>query len=552
MCPSDDGDWNFSAGYRDRLLKPRSISVSSQDFLMLHTSLSRLAVLAACVAVAGWNVITPEVSAQTRSRQAAQPEAEAAGATAEQLVSYYTRARGQDDVTALEGFRPGFAFWQHIFTIPDGSIAYGSAQNGRLLAVFPVRGDWTRDGVWSDAQLARLVNGERLPSNLDDRRDRVAELLEPVTGPLLHNATRGQFLAPSARRYAGFLGEWGAIYERFGVPAEIGLAQALIESGFAGTRRSEARAVGFCQWLERAWKRLNTLDPHVIEAHNQTTQAAYCAAYLTILATKYGSFIPALSEHHAGGANVGRLLINGERLGGEDTREQYFLGSDLVRDLRVIAPRQYSDLYRTYGPRSYRYAEMVFGNTPNVARLMESTRQEKIYAMRVPRALSLSDIVRRTKLSADEVKRYNPALVRQVPKGAALYLPTYVQEFGPDISYWHRPASPAFAGVLNDFVRIEEAPERWDSPAFERVLRDFQRRFRDTKTEEGTVMATVLTYVIEDAATSGRREMLADFRTSDDVRRLFDRALVERSAFRTSNAAAVLRACAPVPDEEFC
>ena len=41
---------------------------------------------------------------------------------------------------------------------------------------------------------------------------------------------------------------------------------------------------------------------------------AYCAAYLTILATMYGSFIPALSEHHAGGVNVGRTLINGQRL----------------------------------------------------------------------------------------------------------------------------------------------------------------------------------------------------------------------------------------------
>ena len=50
---------------------------------------------------------------------------------------------------------------------------------------------------------------------------------------------------------------------------------------------------------------LDRLDANVIEAQNQTTQAPYCAAYLTVLATKYGSFIPALSEHHTGGANVG-------------------------------------------------------------------------------------------------------------------------------------------------------------------------------------------------------------------------------------------------------
>ena len=50
----------------------------------------------------------------------------------------------------------------------------------------------------------------------------VVRLLEPVTGPLVHNPTRGQFLMPNAQRYGSFLQEWGTIYERFGVPAEIG------------------------------------------------------------------------------------------------------------------------------------------------------------------------------------------------------------------------------------------------------------------------------------------------------------------------------------------
>src|SRR5690606_31935545 len=106
--------------------------------------------------------------------------------------------------------------------------------------------------------------------------------------------------------------------------------------------------------------------------YNQTTQAPYCAAYLAILATKYGSFIPALSEHHAGGTNVARTVINGARLGGKDLREAYLLGSRLTLDLRTIAPRRYQDLYGTYGPRSYSYSEMIFGNTINVIQLRES------------------------------------------------------------------------------------------------------------------------------------------------------------------------------------
>src|SRR5688572_21377806 len=326
------------------------------------------------------------------------------------------------DVRSLERHRPGFPFWQHIFTIPDGAIAFGSATDGRLLAVFPTKSDWTEQVLWIDPAAEALLAGQQLPANLDDRRDRVAEILEEALGPVLHNPTRGLFVSPNAREYGGFLEEWSRIYERFGVPADLGLAQALVESGLSGTKRSESRAVGFCQFLESNMRRLNKLAPYVIEGRNQTAQAPYCAAYLSILATKYGSFIPALSDHHSGATNVGRTLINGERLGGSDVRAQYFGGSQLARDLRQIDLYGYRDIYRTYGPRSYSYAEMVFGNMTNVRQIMESRPQETIHAMRTTRALRLTEIAQRTRLSADEIRRYNPALVKQVPARATLYL----------------------------------------------------------------------------------------------------------------------------------
>src|SRR5690606_25464321 len=166
-----------------------------------------------------------------------------------------------------------------------------------------------------DPKLKPLLASRRLSTRLGDRRDEVAEVLERAAGPIVHNATRGLFVAPNADRYGRFLEEWARIYERFGVPADLGLAQGLVESGLNGTVRSEARAIGFCQWLTGNWNVMKRLSPHVIEGYNQTTQAPYCAAYLSILATKYGSFIPALSEHHAGGTNVGRTIHNGQWLG---------------------------------------------------------------------------------------------------------------------------------------------------------------------------------------------------------------------------------------------
>lgn len=463
------------------------------------------------------------------------PELGARMAPAQETRTFDSPARDrfEADQDAMESYRPSYPFWQHLFVIPDGSIAFGSERTGRLLVTFPTKGNWTRDAVWEDPALADILAGVTLSANLDRRRDEVARLLQARVGPVVHNPTRGLFLIPNADRYGGFLREWATIYERFGVPAEIGLAQAVVESGFKGTVRSRARALGFCQWLLVNWNQLKRISaPRVIEAYNQTTQAPYCAAYLTILATKYGSFIPALSEHHAGGTNVGRTLINGERLaGGEDVREHYFLGGEFVRDLRSLAPRTFKDLYGTYGPRSALYAEMIFGNITNVERIIKMTPQRDIYAMRTPKALTITEISRATSLPADEIRRFNPALTKTVPARSDLYLPRYVSTFGPDVSFWHRPMSAAYAEVLGDFLKLEVPLAEWDSREFDAVLIGFRDRFEATNTEEGSVMAATLTFVLRGQRTSRQGEILAEFRSSDRILRLFDRGKIERDAY---------------------
>jgi hypothetical protein len=429
------------------------------------------------------------------------------------------------DVAALDAARPGYPFWAHVFDIPDGAVAFGSAQDGRLLVYFRGR-DWAKTAKWEDASLSDLLDGVELEGNVTKRRDQVAALLESRVGPVVHNATRGDFLLPTARRYGSMLDEWAAIYERFGVPAEIGLAQAAVESGFSGTIRSKANALGLCQWLKPNWARLDKLTPHTIEIQNQTTQAAYCAAYLTVMATRYGSFIPALSEHHAGIANVGKVLYNGERLGAREVRERYFTGADFARDLRAISARRFRDVVGTYGNRSFLYAEMVFGNRPNVESLRTGIPQQKVYAHRVPRALDIKEIARKTGLSEREVKHFNPALFRQVPKGASLYLPQRVEGFGPDVSFWHAPAPESFAAALDDFVRLDASWEEWEEPAFEETLASFRKRFRDTRSEEGVVMDAVLAYMVQELRASHR--VMTKYRESDEVRKAFEEGIQRR------------------------
>lgn len=439
----------------------------------------------------------------------------------------YARELLEADLSALRLARPGFLFWRHVFAVPDGSVVFGSAWDGRLLAVLPVAGDWGAGvGRWEDPALATLVRGRSLPRDLPARREALAGILQEEVGPVVHNPSRGDFVLPNLRTYGSFLAEWGAIFERFAVPRELGLAQALVESGFSGTVRSRANALGLCQWLKRNWDRLDRLTPVPIEVQNQTTQAAYCAAYLTVLATKYGSFIPALSEHHAGVANVGRVLVNGARLGAPEVRSQYFAGADFARDLRALSPTRFRDLVGTYGIRSFLYTEMVFGNTVSVLRFLDSIPQQKIYAVRASRSYSLDELVRRTGVSQSELKRYNPALFRQVPQGAALYLPKPVEGLGADITFWHRPPNSAFSAVLDEFVRLSVPLERWEDPAFEAVLEEFRRRFRATRTEEGMVMDAVLAYEIQDLRTS--RGILTDFRTNPRITQAFQAGVQQR------------------------
>jgi hypothetical protein len=128
-------------------------------------------------------------------------------------------------------------------------------------------------------------------------------------------------------------------------------------------------------------------------------------------------------------------------------------------------------------------------------------------------------------------------LIKQVPARATLYLPKYVKEFGRDVTFWHVESSEQFSSTLDEFVRLSGGPADWDDPSFEPVLRGFERRFRETGTEEGTVMATVLAYVIDEAYSSDRGAILAEFRASEHVMELFEQGAAEREAKRGALAA---------------
>src|SRR5690606_838428 len=133
-------------------------------------SLSAMAVLASSTPATADQGTTQPVSTRA-ARDASDSSAGLPAVTPADLVQQYAQARLTGDFAAMEHFRPGYSFWQHVFSISDGSIAFGSATDGRLLAVFPARGDWSRQGVWEDPTMKRLMAGQRLATKLADRRD---------------------------------------------------------------------------------------------------------------------------------------------------------------------------------------------------------------------------------------------------------------------------------------------------------------------------------------------------------------------------------------------
>ena len=99
----------------------------------------------------------------------------------------------------------------------------------------------------------------------------------------------------------------------------------------------------------RKLKRVGYFARFPIQEQNQTTQAPYCAAYLSILAAKYGSFsrrCPSTTPAH----ERRRMLIAGEHLGGKTLRSRYLLGSKLARDLRTLPGKDYGQLHAARHP----------------------------------------------------------------------------------------------------------------------------------------------------------------------------------------------------------
>ena len=125
-------------------------------------SMKARAILVFAVAIAGSIPAAASKVVTTSVVAAAMPRAAGAPGATPVTAADVAAERRRDDFAAMQEYRPGYAFWQHVFTLPDHSIAFGSATDGRLLALFPVKGEWARHARWTDPSLAHVLDGHRL------------------------------------------------------------------------------------------------------------------------------------------------------------------------------------------------------------------------------------------------------------------------------------------------------------------------------------------------------------------------------------------------------
>ena len=113
-------------------------------------------------------------------------------------------ARLQADLDVVRAFRPAYPFWQHIFTIPDGRIAFGSARRRPAAGDLPFEGGLGNAGaVWPEPDLGtalarRQMAGPRgRPPRPGDR--------SPGAGPRVRCCTTrraGSSCSPTSRNTA--------------------------------------------------------------------------------------------------------------------------------------------------------------------------------------------------------------------------------------------------------------------------------------------------------------------------------------------------------------
>lgn len=196
------------------------------------------------------------------------------------------------------------------------------------------------------------------------------------------------------------------ILKEGGVPREM-YYLAMIESGYVTYARSPARAVGAWQFMRATGRRYGLKTNFYLDERKDIVRATRAAArYLKDLHDHFGSWYLALAAYNAGEGRIMRAIRKGR------SRDFWALVKKraLPRETMNYVPKFLAAVI--IGRNLEKYG---FGSIPK-------NQFPTLKAVAVPASVQLSEVARVAQIPLDELREYNPHLIREItPQDLASY-----------------------------------------------------------------------------------------------------------------------------------
>jgi len=258
------------------------------------------------------------------------------------------------------------------------------------------------------------------------------------------------------------------IFEEYGVPADL-FYLGVIESGFVIHAKSHASAVGVWQFIEGTATRYGMdVNSYVDERRDPLRATVAAAKYLRDLHNVFHSWPLAMAAYNAGEGRVLRAVMRGKTRNFWELAEKGMLPSETANYVpKILAAMSISQNRARFG----------FREAP-------SQMFPDLKLVEVPSGVSLHTLARQAQVSVEDLKTYNPHLLKDMtPPGkgnhgvwvlensaesvrkAAVEVPQSVSSFKPQVAANTRaaPARPASAAAKRS-VQATRAPAPKPAP----------------------------------------------------------------------------------------
>ncbi len=202
------------------------------------------------------------------------------------------------------------------------------------------------------------------------------------------------------------------LLEKNDVPQDL-IFLALIESGFSTEATSHAKAVGIWQFIAATGKRYGlTVNNYVDERRDPIKSTEAAARYLKDLHNVFQSWYLAMAAYNAGEMRILQAIMKG------NSRDFWQLARD-----RILPPETMDYIPKFLAASMIAKHPEKFGFS-----IPEEDTPPKLVRVRVPSPVMLQSIAEVCDISFQDLKRYNPALIKYMTPPAMAFYEVWIPE----------------------------------------------------------------------------------------------------------------------------